>query len=97
MATAETEYAEYQRQVFDYEEQAYQAALQEDYDKAIEIWADVLADDGMKQCFSDAAVHEIAFNLAAAYLFADDWENCKKTMDDHKFTDDERAAIGEPE
>lgn len=93
MTSIDPAYTEYLEQMFAYEEEAYQAAENGDYGKAIETWSTILGDEQRRSCFDDETQQEMAFNLAAAYYLNGDDEAFERVIGDWSLSNDDRQKI----
>ena len=93
MTSIDPAYTEYLEQMFAYEEEAYQAAEDGNYEKAIEAWSTILGDEQRRSCFDDESQQELAFNLAAAYYLNGDDEAFERVVSDWGLSAEDRQKI----
>jgi hypothetical protein len=88
-----TEQEQYIKSMFDYESNAFEAAESGDYSTAITIWTTILGDDQQRACFSQEALKEMAFNLAAAYYLSGDDSSFAKIAGDWSISSEDQQKI----
>jgi hypothetical protein len=88
-----TEQDQYIKEMFDYEDTGYQAAESGDYAKAIGVWVAILSDESRRGCFSEEALGEMAFNLAAAYYLSGDDASFEQTVSNWSISKDDQQKI----